>query len=195
MYEGMREYADSLSDNECLSLKDEAELEFESGSLRILHTPGHTPGSCSFLREADRTLIAGDCVLKRITPNPVLSPDPLDPSRRFPSLAEYLVSLARLRACSPTLVYGGHGDVIHDYEELFNRYFRAFQERQAQVIGLVKKSGVTAWQVGQAMFPGADDVHRFLAVSEAVAHLDLAHTEGKIAVELAGHTEVYKPQT
>lgn len=193
MYEGMREYADTLDDNECVSLKDEAELEFESGSLRILHTPGHTPGSCSFLREADRTLIAGDCVLKRITPNPVLSPDPLDPTRRFPSLAEYLVSLARLRACSPTLVYGGHGDVIRDYEELFNRYFRAFQERQGQVIGLVKKDGVTAWEVGQSMFPGADDVHRFLAVSEAVAHLDLAHSEGKIGVELAGPTEVYKP--
>jgi glyoxylase-like metal-dependent hydrolase (beta-lactamase superfamily II) len=194
MYEGMREYGDTLPDNECVSLKDEAELEFESGTLRVLHTPGHTPGSCSFLREADRTLIAGDCVLKRITPNPVLSPDPLDPSRRFPSLAEYLVSLARLRACSPTLVYGGHGDAIHDYDELFNRYFRAFQERQAQVIGLVKKSGVTAWQVGEAMFPGADDVHRFLAVSEAVAHLDLAHSEGKIGVEHAGHTEVYKPK-
>ena len=101
---------------------------------------------------------------------------------------------ARLRACSPTLVYGGHGDAIRDYDELFNRYFAAFQERQAQVISLVKKSGVTAWQVGQAMFPGADDVHKFLAVSEAVAHLDLAHTEGKIGVELAGPTEVYKPE-
>jgi hypothetical protein len=89
MYERMRKYADSFADDEYTALWDEAELEFESGSLRILHTPGHTPGSCSFLREADRTIIAGDCVLKRITPNPVLSPDPIDPSRRFPSLAEY----------------------------------------------------------------------------------------------------------
>ena len=134
-------------------LWDEGELEFESGSLRILHTPGHTPGSCSFLREADRTIIAGDCVLKRITPNPVLSPDPFDPTRRFPSLAEYLVSLARLRSFSPTLVYGGHGEPIHDFEELFHRYFRAFQERQAQVIGLVPKNGVTAWDVALKMFP------------------------------------------
>ena len=62
------------------------------------------------MREADRTVIAGDCVLKRITPNPVLSPDPIDPSKRFPSLAEYLVSLARLRTFAPTLVHGGHGD-------------------------------------------------------------------------------------
>src|ERR1044072_5414394 len=89
MYDRMRRYADSFADDEYTALWDEAELEFESGSLRILHTPGHTPGSCSFLREADRTVIAGDCVLKRITPNPVLSPDPIDPSRRFPSLAEY----------------------------------------------------------------------------------------------------------
>lgn len=193
MYVRMRKYADSFADNEYTALWDEAELEFESGSLRILHTPGHTPGSCSFLREADRTVIAGDCVLKRITPNPVLSPDPIDPSRRFPSLAEYMVSLARLRSLSPTLVYGGHGEPIRDYEELFHRYFRAFQERQSQVIGLVPKNGVTAWDVAIKMFPNVDDVHRFLSVSEAVAHLDMAHSEGKIAYERNGPTEIYKP--
>jgi glyoxylase-like metal-dependent hydrolase (beta-lactamase superfamily II) len=192
MYQGVRKYADSFADNECTPLWDDTELEFETGSLRILHTPGHTPGSCSFLREADRTVIAGDCVLKRITPNPVLSPDPIDPSKRFPSLAEYLVSLARLRTYSPTLVYGGHGEPIQDYEELFHRYFKAVQKRQAEVISLVRKDGATAWDVALAMFPVTDDVHRFLAVSEAVAHLDLAHTEGKIALELSDSREVYK---
>lgn len=192
LYEGVRQYADSLDDNQYAPLWDESELEFESGSFRILHTPGHTPGSCSFLREADRTLIAGDCVLKRITPNPVLSPDPLNPAKRFPSLAEYLVSLARLRSHHPTLVYGGHGDPVHDFEELFHRYFRAVQQRQSQVVALVDKGGVTAWDLAQKMFPDADDVHRFLAVSEAVAHLDLAHSERKIGLELKGSVEVYK---
>lgn len=193
LYEHMRKYADSFAEDEYNSLEDEAELEFANGSLRVLHTPGHTPGSCSFLREADRTVIAGDCVLKRITPNPVLSPDPIDPSKRFPSLAEYLVSLARLRSFAPTFVYGGHGEPINDYEELFNRYVRAISERQTQVIKLLPKSGATAWDISRQMFPGTDDVHRFLAVSEAVAHLDLAHSEGKIAVELAGEREIYRP--
>jgi len=193
MYEGVREYADSFGDHEHSPLWDDAELEFESGSLKIVHTRGHTPGSCSFVREADRTVIAGDCVLKRITPNPVLSPDPIDPSKRFPSLAEYLVSLARLRTFAPTLVYGGHGEPVHDYDELFNRYIRAIQERQARVIKLVSKNGATAWDVSLEMFPGADDVHKFLAVSEAVAHLDLAHSEGKLAYELSGQQEVYRP--
>ena len=192
MYEGVRQYADSFEADEYGELRDDAELEFATGTLRIVHTPGHTPGSCSFVREADRTVIAGDCVLKRITPNPVLSPDPLDPKKRFASLAEYLVSLARLRSFAPTLVHGGHGGPVHDFEELFNRYFRAIRERQAEVIRLLPKTGANAWEIARQMFPAADDVHRFLSVSEAVAHLDLAHSEGKIQVELAGGTEVYR---
>ncbi len=192
LYEGVRRYTDPLADHEICDLRDEAELEFESGALRVVHTPGHTPGSCSFVREADRTVIAGDCVLKRITPNPILSPDPIDRSRRFRSLAEYLVSLARLRAFAPTLVHGGHGEPVRDYEELFNRYLRAIRDRQAQIIRLVPKSGATAWDISLKLFPDAGDVHRFLAVSEAVAHLDLAHSEGKIALELSGEREVYR---
>ncbi len=192
LYDDVRQYADSLDDEHCRPLQDEGELEFETGSLRVIHTPGHTPGSCSFLREADRTIIAGDCVLKRVTPNPILSPDPIDPTRRFRSLAEYLVSLARVRSFSPTLIFGGHGDPVHDYEELFNRYLRAIRERQTQIVRLVPKDGVTAWEVSRQMFPDADDVHRFLAVSEAVAHLDQAHSEGKIAFEMSEGGDFYR---
>ncbi len=192
MYEGVRQYADSLDDGDCKELADEAEIEFESGALQVVHTPGHTPGSCSFIRPADRTLIAGDCVLKRITPNPILSPDPVDRSRRFRSLAEYLVSLARVRALAPTLVLAGHGDPVHDYEELFNRYLRAISERQSQVIQMVPADGASAWDVSRAMFPGTADVHRFLGVSEAAAHLDYANSEGKLALEISDGREVYR---
>ena len=184
LYEEVHQYTDALGDEEHSELEDEDELEFANGSLHVVHTPGHTPGSCSFVRMADRTVFAGDCVLKRITPNPVLSPDPIDPARRFPSLYEYLVSLARLRSFSPTLVYGGHGDSVNDYEELFNRYLRAIRERQTEVIRLLPRTGATAWDVARDLFPDVSDVHRFLAVSEAVAHLDLAHSENKIALEV-----------
>ncbi len=192
MYEGVRRFADALEDHEHAELVDDEEIKFERGSLRVVHTPGHTPGSCSFLREADRTVIAGDCVLKRITPNPVVSPDPVDPARRFRSLAEYLVSLARLRSLHPTLVYGGHGDAVEDYEELFNRYLRAINERQSEVVRLIPKNGATAWDIARQLFPGSTDVHRFLAVSESIAHLDLAHSENRLALELSNGREVYR---
>jgi glyoxylase-like metal-dependent hydrolase (beta-lactamase superfamily II) len=193
-YEKISLLTDSLAQTEFTELHDEQELEFESGMLKVLHTPGHTPGSCSFIREADRTIIAGDCVLKRITPNPIVSPDPINPDKRFKSLAEYLVSLAKIRKFSPTLVHGGHGEPIFDFEEIFNRYVRAIDERQKKVIGLVSKDGITAWDVAQRLFPNAIDqnVHRFLAISESVAHLDYAESEGRIGVEFADGIEFYR---
>ncbi len=185
---------DSLEDGGFSPLTDEMELEFTSGSLKVLHTPGHTPGSCSFVREANRTLICGDCVLKRITPNPILSPDPINPNKRFRSLAEYLVSLAKLRSYSPTLAYGGHGEPVTDFEEIFNRYVRAIDERQKRVISLVPRDGITAFKLARVLFTKSfeHDVHRFLAISEAVAHLDYAESEGKIEVELKEGVEYYK---
>ncbi len=192
-YESISLLTDSLADADHGELADEMELEFESGMLEVMHTPGHTPGSCSFIRKADRTLICGDCVLKRITPNPVISPDPVNRQKRFKSLAEYLVSLARLRNESPTLIYGGHGEPITDFEEIFNRYRTAIDNRQKAVIGLVDDSGVTAWEVAQKVFPDAVDqeIHRFLAISEAVAHLDYAESAGKIRLELNNDVECY----
>lgn len=185
---------DALNDGEFSALEDEMELEFAGGSLKVLHTPGHTPGSCSFVREANRTLIVGDCVLKRITPNPVVSPDPIDNEKRFKSLGEYLVSLARIRAFSPTLVYGGHGEPIVDFEEIFHRYVRSIDERQNRVIEIVGKTGVSAFDVAQKLFPNAvgKDVHRFLAISEAIAHLDYAESQGKIAIEIKEGAEFYR---
>ena len=194
LYDDISLLTDALSDGEFKPLADEMELEFESGSLRVLHTPGHTPGSCSFAREANRTLICGDCVLKRITPNPIVSPDPIDPERRFPSLAEYLVSLAKLRSYKPTLAYGGHGEPVTDFEEIFNRYVRAIDERQRNVLGFVENNGSTAFEIAQRLFPNSfnHDVHRFLAISEAIAHLDYATSEGKAAFELKDGVEVYR---
>ena len=61
-----------------------------------------------------------------------------------------------------------------------------------EILCFVDKNGVTAWDVARKMFPEADDVHQFLAVSESVAHLDLAHSEGEIGLELKGPVEVYK---
>ena len=193
-YDSFRALTDALAPEEFSELKDEAEIEFSAGVLKVLHTPGHTPGSCSLFREANRTLLAGDTVLKRVTPNPVLSPDPFDRKKRFPSLAEYLVSLARIRAVSPTLIYGGHGDPITDYEEIFHRYVREIDLRQTQIINLLDKTGMTAFEAARKLFPQAigAETQIFLAISETVAHLDYAVANGKIVVELKEGIEIYR---
>jgi glyoxylase-like metal-dependent hydrolase (beta-lactamase superfamily II) len=188
-YQLIHSLADAVEDVE--AYRDEQEFVFASGALRVIHTPGHTPGSSCLLREGARLLLSGDTILKNITPNPVLNRDPINPNRRFPSLGEYLVSLARIRALAPTLIKTAHGDDVTDYEEHFHRLVRHIHERLAKVIGMVPKQGVTAWEMSKLMFPDVKDINRFLAVSEAVANLDRAVAEGKLRVELKGDVEVY----
>jgi glyoxylase-like metal-dependent hydrolase (beta-lactamase superfamily II) len=160
--------------------RDNAEFVFASGALRVVHTPGHTPGSCCLFRESNRLLIAGDTILKNITPNPVLNPDPFDATRRFASLGEYVVSLARARELAPTLIHTSHGGDVTDYDEYFFGLIKHIQERQQKVIKLIPRDGTSAWSMSQQMFPHVKDIHRFLAVSETIAHLDWGMMEGRL---------------
>jgi glyoxylase-like metal-dependent hydrolase (beta-lactamase superfamily II) len=173
------------------TVEDEDELLFDHGSLTVVHTPGHTPGSICLARLGNREVFASDTVLKDITPNPVLSPDPIDEKKRFQSLGEYLVSLARLRALSPTLLRGGHGDDITDYDEHFHRLYRFTQVRQAKLIGLIPKIGTNAWAISAQLFPNAKGYHKYLALSETIAHLDFAVSENKLIVERRDEQDIY----
>jgi glyoxylase-like metal-dependent hydrolase (beta-lactamase superfamily II) len=180
---------DSLSTT---PLEDEQEIVFEKGSLKVLHTPGHTPGSICLLRESNRELIAADTVIKHISPNPMLHVDPLDCHRRFPSLSEYLCSVARIKEIAPTFIHSGHGHPILDYGEHFHRLVIRTQERQMKVISLLPKRGTTAWEVSGLLFPTVQGVHRYLAVSEAQAHLDMAVADGRLILEKHDETEYFR---
>lgn len=189
-YEKFKGFAYPLEHVE--TLKDDDEILFEHESLSVVHTPGHTPGSICLVRTSNRLVFASDTVLKTITPNPVLSPDPIDSKRRFQSLGEYLVSLARIRALAPTVLKGGHGDDITDYNEHFHRMYRFTNARQSKLLALLPKSGATAWETSTLLFPDAGGYHRFLALSETVAHLDYAVAENKLAIEKREGREIYQ---
>ncbi|MBL8152395.1 MAG: MBL fold metallo-hydrolase [Blastocatellia bacterium] len=172
-------------------LEDEEEIIFEKESLRVLHTPGHTPGSICLMRESNRELMAADTVIKHITPNPMLNCDPIDRLRRFPSLSEYLCSVARIKELAPTLVHSGHGHSITDYGEHFHRLLKQTNDRQSKVISLLPKSGATAWEATSKVFPNVGREHKYLAVSEVQAHLDMAVADGKLKVEKQDLIERY----
>jgi glyoxylase-like metal-dependent hydrolase (beta-lactamase superfamily II) len=59
------------------------------GGLRVIHTPGHTPGHIALLHEPTKTLLTGDAVLHR-GPEPAQGPDGLsaDPFAARISLAK-----------------------------------------------------------------------------------------------------------
>jgi hydroxyacylglutathione hydrolase len=55
--------ADAVEDVE--AYRDEQEFVFASGALRVIHTPGHTPGSVCLYGARDRVLFVGDALQRR----------------------------------------------------------------------------------------------------------------------------------
>lgn len=173
-------------------LEDEDEILFEHESLRVLHTPGHTPGSICLMRESNREIVAADTVIRHITPNPMLHCDPINKQRRFPSLSEYLCSVSRIKELAPTLIHSGHGNEIEDFGEHFNRLLKHTNDRQGRLFSLLPKQGATAWELSELLFPKAVGLHRYLAISETQAHLDLAVADGRLIMDKRNEADLFR---
>jgi glyoxylase-like metal-dependent hydrolase (beta-lactamase superfamily II) len=83
----------------------------EVGSLRVVFTPGHTPGHLSYLDTRDGTLISGDAFQ---TKGGVAVSGKIRPLFPFPALASWhrptaVESARRLRALDPARLVVGHG--------------------------------------------------------------------------------------
>ena len=84
-------------------LADGQEIAVGTTTLRVLHTPGHSPGGCCLYDEADGILFSGDTLFNG---------GPGATGRSFSSKAAILHSIAkRLLTLPPeTVVHTGHGD-------------------------------------------------------------------------------------
>ncbi len=85
------------------------------GSLTVISTPGHTPGSLSFLDKRDNILIGGDSFQTRGGMG--VSGD-LRLSFPFPALAtwnkqEAVKSAKKIAAYRPSVLAVGHGKMVH----------------------------------------------------------------------------------
>ena len=84
------------------------------GSLRVIGSPGHTPGHIALLDERDGSLIAGDAFQTRAG---VAVSGTLRPLFPFPAIATWnrplaVASARRLRELGPSRLATGHGEVL-----------------------------------------------------------------------------------
>jgi len=83
-------------------LKIENSLKIENFKLKILHSPGHTPGSCCFYFEEENALFTGDTLFKEGIGRTDLS---------YSSKEDLKKSLKKIfELPRETIVYSGHGE-------------------------------------------------------------------------------------
>lgn len=143
-------------------------IEVGGWRFRCLETPGHAPGHCCLYLEERQLLVAGDCVLFRISPNIASFSGDGD------NLAAYLASLQRLEALPVKELLTAHrevsGTLAQRARELQEHHAQRLQEcldvlgreRDLSCVELAErltwspKGGWASFPLGQRMFANGE---------------------------------------
>ncbi len=152
----------------------------------VHHLPGHADGHICLLR--DGVLVAGDTLLRTITPNiglfPGSNPDPL---------ADYLATLRRIIELAPRIAYPGHGEPIHDPAGRARELLEHHRVRLVQTRAALDARARPASDLAFDLFPDArsPSLRRF-ALAETLAHLEHLVLGGEAARDESDERVLYR---
>ena len=134
-------------------------LDLGKVRLKLLHTPGHTPGHSSFLINDD-LLFAGDLDLSRFGPwyGNVKS-----------SLEDIIHSIKRLQELQPPRVVTSHSHsrvVTENISEKFQKYYEVIEERDRIILDLLQRrpaylNELVGQQVIYRNYHNNENIYRF----------------------------------
>ena len=171
---------------EVRALGEGERLRFRRFEAEVLHMPGHTPGLLCLWDPAHRVLLAGDHLLEKVSPNPVIELGPEGEDGFFRPLLAYLASIVRVRELPVELVLPGHGPPFGRHRDVIDALLAFYRKRQERIGEMLAGAPRTAWQVAQGLFPSARAEDAFLTVSEAIANVEVMEARGEVLREQDG---------
>jgi glyoxylase-like metal-dependent hydrolase (beta-lactamase superfamily II) len=171
-YKSFAEYGDSCA---CEVLPDT--LETEEGEITVVHTPGHTAGSCCFL--IDTVLYSGDTLLPTISTNPSIHAI----FEKECGIKNYQKSLRRLLELDIECVYPGHRGIINDYRKRIHTILDEHTARRGKVIDSLFETPCTLVDIAQNVFGTVPVSETLLALAECYDHITILEKEGIAHIE------------
>jgi glyoxylase-like metal-dependent hydrolase (beta-lactamase superfamily II) len=122
-------------------------LPIPGRTLRVIHTPGHTPGHICVVDEEAGLLYTGDHILPTVAPGVGLG----GPTVRNP-LEDYLDGLAAMRAYDPLVALPGHGYRFRGIAERATQIARRHLGRSFEVADAREaEPDASVWQVASRL--------------------------------------------
>ncbi len=163
-----------------LLMKDGDEFFGDGYQLKVIHTPGHSPGSCCLYESQHKILFSGDSIIKHITPNPLVElKRNLLKNPAYQSLKAYLDSLDKLELLDVRWVFPGHGEYIDDLKGIIASYKAHHLQRKGQVHKALQVNPRAIFSLIGEIFPDLPDNELFLAASDLWAHIEILINEDK----------------
>ncbi|KQB34890.1 MULTISPECIES: MBL fold metallo-hydrolase [Acidiplasma] len=146
----------------------------------IIDVPGHTPGSIVLYNKNSLSLLSGDHILGRITPNISVYLPEMD------SLKMYLESLEKIQNLNVSNVYPGHGNVFNNYHERIIQ-IKKHHGNRITVIKNYLNSWKTVYDIASTMewsrgrhMDTMNFMEKNFAIMETAAHLIYMENSGII---------------
>ena len=178
---------------EVSTMEDGDEFIGDGFHLRVIHSPGHSPGACCLYESRQKVLFSGDHIIKHITPNPLIEMkrDRLrDP--HYQSLKAYMNSLDKLAGLDVRFVFPGHGEYIEDLLGIISTYRAHHRERMDLVLNALREKSRPLYHLIDDVFPSVPEDDVFLAVSEIFVHLEILINEGRADLADPGPPTLYR---
>jgi glyoxylase-like metal-dependent hydrolase (beta-lactamase superfamily II) len=171
-----------MSDPDVL-LDDGEALNLPGRRIRVVWTPGHTPGHICLHDEDYGLLLTGDHLLPRISPNIGLSPIDGDSP-----LSNYLDSLRAIRGYDGAEALPAHEYRFRGIAGRAETLIKHHEARAQELLDLVAAVGQpTVWEVAQKLtwsrpWEQIEGYMRRAALAETAAHVEYLEREGRLIV-------------
>jgi glyoxylase-like metal-dependent hydrolase (beta-lactamase superfamily II) len=174
-------------------LKEGDTLRVSDYVFRCVETPGHSKGHMCLYEPDKKILVAGDHILRDITPTISLLDGDWNP------LKEYLESLDKVYQLDIELVLPGHREIFRNPKERIQELKDHHQKRLDEIIAILRNGRENAFQVASQMtwdviydswdlFPVPQ---KWFATGEAISHLKYLEENGVIRKEMRRQKIIY----
>ena len=154
----------------------EGELELYGLRFRVIPTPGHTSGSCSFYEEGRKVLFSGDTLLP-----PEMETWLSGPAfgERGAGLGDYLKALGRLEGLEVSEVLPGHGPPFSDVRGRVREVILRCRRHGAELLESLGRP-CTAAQLARELDPEARGFRGLLLTGEVFGLLEELRGRGEV---------------
>jgi glyoxylase-like metal-dependent hydrolase (beta-lactamase superfamily II) len=158
----------------------------DSFELKVLWTPGHSPGHICLYEKEKKFILTGDHILYETTPhvgyNPLSGDNPL---------GDYVSSLKKLESLKVNFVLPGHGPLFNALGLRIEEILQHHEQRKRAIMNSLRDGLKTAYEIAQKIpwmtdkggisFQNLPVWDKRMAITETLAHLKLLTDEGRVS--------------
>jgi glyoxylase-like metal-dependent hydrolase (beta-lactamase superfamily II) len=157
-----------------------------SFELKVLWTPGHSPGHICLYEQEKKFILTGDHVLYDTLPHVGFNPQSGDNP-----LGDYISSLKKLESLKANFILPGHGPLFNALGLRIEKILQLHEERKRAIMQSLRNGLRTAYEIAQKIpwmveeggtaFQDLPVWDKRMAVTETIAHLKFLMVEDRVS--------------